>query len=448
MTEVLGVMENAKSTPAFESVSAHMGVQPVSLHESVTASLPLLPVVLKLRTEKPKKGEHWKHYKERIADHLEPVRKKIATNMGMEATPLIAANALKFLGTEEQIKVLTNDSVIEKIEFDPLLQIVAMNDAILDISQPPFAQTHPGVDGSGVKVALLDSGVDTQHPYLSVAASVSTCGESFDIPGRHGTHCAGSIASKDTFYRGVAPGVTLFNVKVLQADGRGTHTNVVKGIDEALDLGAEVLSMSLGFNHLPTWSQGGHGWMCTNGHCPLCTAVDNAILLDNVIVVVAAGNEHARAEFLRTNGFGTSFDTELGCPGNSRQAITVGAITKVTFLPAPFSSRGPTSYNVRKPDIAAAGVNITSTVPIPRDPQGNPISNAARNDLFSRLSGTSMATPIVAGVVAVIVQQLKASGLAVTPAAVKSRLLSNGITTVSGATAFEVGGGRVNMQNL
>ncbi len=261
-----------------------------------------------------------------------------------------------------------------------------------------------------------------QHPHLVVADSAETCGESIDIPGDHGTHCAGSIASRDAVFPGVAPAVRLINIKVLRANGSGRHTFIVRGIDEALDRGAQVLSMSIGFNHLPTWSQGGHGWSCPDGMCPLCRAVDSATQLENVVAVVAAGNEHQRAETLRAWGLGGSFDTELSCPGQAREAVCVAAITKRTFLPAAFSGRGPTAYGETKPDICAPGVNITSTIPVPRDPQGRPIPNPPRTRLFERMSGTSMATPIVAGVTALLIQRRIEASTSWTPSDIKQEL--------------------------
>jgi len=297
--------------------------------------------------------------------------------------------------------------------------------------------------GEGIRLAVLDSGVDEQHPFLNVAESVSTSSEPTSLPGEHGTHCAGSIASTDTLFPGVAPGVTLINVKVLQQNGSGTFSGIVQGIDRALDMDAQVMSMSLGFNHLPPWSDGGHGWQCADGRCPLCTAVDNAARF-GAICVVAAGNEHQRAESLRASGNGDSFDTELGCPGQSRSAITVGAHTKRSFVPAGFSSHGPTSYNEQKPDIAAPGVNIMSTVPVPRQPDGQLASPMQRAELFARLSGTSMATPMVAGAVALILQDRLAKGLDVSPDAIRSALLSDASSQLD-QSAQIVGVGRLDL---
>jgi len=204
-----------------------------------------------------------------------------------------------------------------------------------------------------------------------------------------------------------------------------------------------VLSMSLGFNHLPAWSDGGHGWTCPDGACPLCRAVDNAVSF-GAVVVVAAGNEHGRAEALRRFGYGGTFDIEQACPGHSRGAITIGALTKRTFLPADFSSRGPTAYGAPKPDISAPGVNIMSTVPAPRNPNGAMVANPPRHLLFARLSGTSMATPIVAGAVALLIEHHRRQGLPTDPASVRGALLSRAVTTMP-FPPLEIGVGRLDL---
>jgi subtilisin family serine protease len=322
-----------------------------------------------------------------------------------------------------------------------------MDDAVRDIELPLFRARHPALDGTGIRVAVLDSGIDTLHPWLQVADSVSTCGESVNVPGRHGTHVAGSIASRDTVYRGVAPGVTLINVKVLTSTGNGQASFVTRGVDEALDRNAQILSMSIGFNHLPTWSQNGHGWSCPNGDCVLCTAVNNAVTLEGVLVVVAAGNEHERASFLRANNLGGTFDSEIACPGAANGAITVGALTKQTFLTASFSSRGPTAFQSAKPDIAAPGVNITSSVPARRKADGTVVPNLTRAELSDRDSGTSMATPIVSGALALILQRRIEAGQPIDVATVRAELLTRGFQVLA-RPAAEVGVGRLNIGGL
>ena len=411
------------------------------------ADLSRLPVVLKVKGVRPEPGMTWSRYRERVQEHLSPMQHEIEVAMGIKAAPILAANAFQLVASPAQIRKLAEEEGVEFVELDPLLQVVSMDDAAVDVGLPELRMAHPNLNGTGVRVAVLDSGVDDRHPFLDVAASVGTSGEHVDIPGSHGTHCAGSIASQDDIFPGIAPNVTLYNVKVLRADGRGTHTNIALGVDAALDLGAQVLSMSLGFNHLPPWTAGGHGWACTDGRCALCTAVDNAVLLDDVVVVVAAANERARAEALRAVGHGQKFDTELGCPGQAREAITVGAVTKRMFLPAAFSSRGPTSYGDPKPDLAAPGVNLTSTVPVPRRLDGTPEPNSPRSYLFDRKSGTSMATPIVAGAVALLIQKKQDSGHSWTPREIRQELIS-ACSLPSGGTVAEVGAGVLDLSKL
>lgn len=401
----------------------------------------MLPLLVQFPRLVPEAGENWASYKRRCLSVWQGFGEAIAAP-GQRM--LIAANAM---ACPMPIKSLVErvESMAEPwlVELDTRVNPTLMDDAIIDVGVAEFQQNNGALTGEGIRVAVLDSGVDEQHPFLVVSESVTSTAESTRLPGEHGTHCAGSIASRDSVFPGIAPGVTLINVKVLQQNGSGSFSTVVQGIDQALDLEAQVLSMSLGFNHLPPWSDGGHGWQCPDGRCPLCTAVDNATRF-GAICVVAAGNEHQRAESLRASGNASSFDTELGCPGQARSAITVGAHTKRTFSAVGFSSHGPASYGEQKPDIAAPGVNVMSTVPAPRQADGQPDSDASRADLFTRLSGTSMATPMVAGAVALILQDRLAKGLEVTPAAVRFALLENASTALN-LPANIVGSGRLDL---
>jgi len=386
LRRALDRIEKAPDRKRARLIASHLGGEERMLR---------LPVVIQMPPILARKGERWPAYRRRA-------RRRLAPMLAPGRTPLLAANALQAILSPEEIASLRG---YRWMELDPVVQLASMDDAAVDVGLPAYRKRHPGRDGRGVRVAVLDSGVDRHHPHLKVAKSVTACDEAADVPGSHGTHCAGSVASRDQDYGGIAPGVTLFNVKVLRADGTGRHTFVTKGIDLALDLQAHVLSISIGFNHLPVWSQGGHGWTCRKGFCPLCTAVDNAVVLGNAVVVVAAGNEHEHAEALRSWGDEKSFDTELGCPGQARGALTVAAMTKRTFKPAPFSSHGPTADGRTKPDLIAPGVNITSTVPVPRRKDGKPYKRPPRSRSFGRKSGTSMATPMVAGAVALLIQE-------------------------------------------
>ena len=430
------------------SRAAPGGMARMALDMGEAVGEPIFPLSLAVPPLVPEPGERWPSFKERVINTLGPVMDWLKKNAGMNSSAIHSCCGLQSTGLTGQVREALKHGGIHLVELDPPLVVTLMDDSIGDVELPLFRLRHPGAnDGGGVKVAVLDSGIDSRHPWLVVAESVSTCGESVDIPGRHATHVAGSIASRDSVYGGIAPGVTLLNIKVLDSFGRGQATFITKGIDEALDRGAHILSMSVGFNHLPNWSQGGHGWSCANGQCQLCMAVDNAVLTENVIAVVAAGNEHERAEFLRQNQFGSTFDSEISCPGNARNALTVGALTKQTFLTAPFSSRGPTPYNAPKPDIAAPGVNITSALVAARDATGQVVPGQTRGALSTTLSGTSMATPIVAGAVALIRQKRALNGQDLSPSAIRAELLERGFRHLA-SPASEVGAGRLVLADL
>jgi subtilisin family serine protease len=199
--------------------------------------------------------------------------------------------------------------------------------------------------------------------------------------------------------------------------GSMTAANGVAGLQAAVTAGAQVASNSWGFSH------GGHGaWSDPDGTCILCTAADNAVAA-GVVVVVAAGNED--------NDPG-GMDTHLRCPGMARSVITVAASDKSDVM-ASFSSLGPTPDGRTKPDITAPGVNINScraagtTLGPPVDPDG----------LFVTVSGTSMATPHIAGVAALMLNK----NPKLTPAEVKGILMAS--TVNLGAPAISMGTGRI-----
>ncbi|MBW2979756.1 S8 family serine peptidase [Candidatus Woesearchaeota archaeon] len=236
---------------------------------------------------------------------------------------------------------------------------------VLDKSIPQIQADkvwEAGITGKDVDIAVLDTGIHDEHPSLTIEKEVDFTGEGTDDLHGHGTHVAGIIASTDSTYRGVAYGADLFNVKVLNKDGSGYGSDVIKGIEWSVDNGAEIISMSLGAEVDPC-----------DGTDAISQAVDKAVN-KGVVVVVAAGNSGPDA--------GT-----ITSPGCSKKGITVGAVDDNDNVPS-WSSRGPTDDGRVKPDLVAPGVGITSTW---------------LTD-FKSLSGTSMSTPHVSGVAALLLE--------------------------------------------
>jgi serine protease AprX len=237
------------------------------------------------------------------------------------------------------------------------------------------------INGTGVKIAILDTGIDSTHPDFSfpngtskiVGAVSFVTGETTSDGYGHGTHCAsiaaGTGAASSYQYVGVAPGASLMNVKVLDNQGQGQEDWIVSGIQWAVDNKANVLSMSLGT------TEGG------DGSDPLSTTVSWAVN-QGAVCVVAAGNS------------GPQMYT-ISSPGVAQLAITVGASTKSDVV-ADFSSNGPTSDYRVKPDVVAPGVDIVAARASGTS-MGTPVSA-----YYTRASGTSMATPHVAGAAALL----------------------------------------------
>jgi serine protease AprX len=403
LSEVLSRVETEPGADGFLAVASDLEqVDGPAETIAVTALFPHTP---------PDEGEAWDVYEHRVLDVLAGWMNRLEAD-GIRAEPMVSSTGLQFRADPERLRHIQREADdIELLELDPLLSAAALDDVGVDLDLAGFRAANPGIDGAGVGVAVIDSGIDEAHPFLTVHRSATTCSEPVDRPGTHGTHCGGIIASRDTAFGGIAPGARLINLKAGRADSRFMPGDVSRAFDQAgADPEVEIISASLGFNHLPRLSMGGHGWGCAPPTlCQLCRSVDTSVRRGK-LVVVAAGNEHERAEALRRAGEAASLDTELCCPGQFREALTIGSVAKSTFLPAPTSSRGPSSWGADKPDLAAPGVNVTSTIPAPRDGANAPLPNPARADLFGRQSGTSMATAVVAGLAALAAERARAAG--------------------------------------
>ncbi|GLZ77808.1 peptidase [Actinorhabdospora filicis] len=303
---------------------------------------------------------------------------------------------------------------IEKVWLDARVRI-ALEDSVPQIGAPgAWAAGH---DGTGVKVAVLDTGADLGHPDLAgrVADSRSFVpGEEVRDGHGHGTHVAATIAGSGAGSqgrrKGVAPGASLMVGKVLDNGGSGQASWILNGMAWAAQSGASVVSMSLG------------GDTDTPDDI-LSDAVDELSAQYGSLFVIAAGNS------------GPASPT-IGSPGTADSALTVGAVSKTDTL-ANFSGRGPrVGDNGLKPEITAPGVGIIAARATGTT-MGTPV-----DDLYTSANGTSMATPHVAGA-AVIMKQIHPD---FTPAQLKDALVSTA-KNLPGYTAYQQGSGRVDLAN-
>jgi serine protease AprX len=291
-----------------------------------------------------------------------------------------------------------------------------------------------GIDGTGITVAVIDSGIDKNHPDLigKVAAEKNFLADEItadDLLG-HGTMVAGIIAgsgaASDGSFKGIAPGAKLISVKVIDGKGDGKVSDIIAGIEWAVYNGADVLSLSLGGINLGE----------TNP--PITMAADNAASA-GVVVCVAAGNRNSSETGGQVSGTSSSqvgkskapvklSQTDgakkdvyyllvpivlalppglIDSPGDGVKVITVGAADADGHI-AGFSGSGPTRDDRIKPDVVAPGVDIISIVPVS-------VKRPSPVDIYySRESGTSLSAPIAAGLSALLLQaegNLSAAGV-------------------------------------
>ncbi len=279
------------------------------------------------------------------------------------------------------------------LELDGILQVQNGDAAV--IHEVDLAQQQTGYDGSGVTVAVIDTGIDSLHVglddldddnstndpkviafYDAVNNPGKTNGteiQAYDDQG-HGTHCAGTVAGTGapTYdHPGMAPQAFLVGVKVLDAGGSGSFATVMAGmqwtVDHRFEYNIRAASMSLGGPGPIEW---------TSAEEDSVNRYANEMVRAGISMLIAAGN---------TAGPGT-----IGTPGSAEDVITVGALNKNTAI-AEYSSEGPTEELRVKPNIAFVGSDVMSA-------QHN------SGDGYVAFSGTSMATPGVAGTVALMLQ--------------------------------------------
>jgi hypothetical protein len=353
------------------------------------------------------------------------------------------------------LEALKKNPNIQKVNLDRPAHLF-LDESVSEINAPYawslIDPTGNTITGRGIRIAIIDTGVDYTHPDLGGCFG-SNCkvvdgwdffnndADPMDDYG-HGTHVAATAAGNGLL-KGVAPDAKILAYKV--CDAGGYCGNIIAAIDRAVDPNqdgnsndhADVISMSLGVEcGNGTYSSG------CGPNDSMSIAIDNASAV-GVISTISAGNAH-----------NDNPPSTVGSPGTASTAITVAAACKASGMPggsnpsnycnngpiASFSSRGPVIVNgvdFQKPDISAPGVLICAA----RWASAFAGSPTCFDNSHIRISGTSMAAPHMAGVVAL----MKQANPTYTPAQIKQRLKDTA-TSLTGMTYNDQGAGEVNVQ--
>jgi subtilisin family serine protease len=304
---------------------------------------------------------------------------------------------------EAAVPALRTDPLVAAVVEDREVHVAAQTlPTGIDRIDGELSSTASG-DGAGsvdVDIAVIDTGIDTNHPDLNVVGGVACNGNSVEDRNGHGTHVAGIAAARDNSVGtvGVAPGARLWAVRVLNSNGKGSWSNVICGVDwVTANAGTiEVANMSLGGGGAEPPGSG-----CSTGdalHDAICRSV-----AAGVTYVVAAGNSSANAQ-----GF---------VPAAYDEVITVSALADFNGQPG---GGAPATCRADSDDTLADSSNFGSDVDLVAP--GVCIYSTYRGDRYATLSGTSMASPHVTGAAALY----KASNPTGSPSEVSSALQGTG----------------------
>ena len=382
---------------------------------------------------------------------------------GKPGVKLVLINALSVQLPQTAIAPMSDDDAVAYISPDRLVR--SHSDGAAASAVLADYANGLGFDGSGVGVAVIDSGfyrgglLRDPAGKSRVLFNLDLVGGDLSDPFGHGSLVAGiiggnSIASDcpscEAFVRGIAPKVSFIDLRALDNSGSGTDSAVIAALQAAVQLKSKynirVLNLSLGRPVRESYSLD-----------PLCRAVEQAWKA-GIVVVVSAGN-NGRDNSAGTNGYAT-----IEAPGNDPYVITVGAIntkrtpSRADDVMTSFSSKGPTAIDhIVKPDLVAPGNEVPALLQqVLSDQRQFGISASSGTGNYTTLSGTSAAAAVVSGAASLLIQQ----DPTLTPDEVKARLMKtadknlpshstviNGNTTyIVQSDVFAVGAGYLNLQ--
>ncbi|HKP73084.1 MAG TPA: S8 family peptidase, partial [Pyrinomonadaceae bacterium] len=369
-------------------------------------------------------------------------------------TITLPASAVQALAARTDVKYLTLDREVKQLGH---LSLTTGADAARAVGGAA------NLDGTGVGIVVMDSGLDPKHTAFDDGSNKTrvvyqqdfTNERRTDDPYGHGTHVASIAAGNGDVaqgaYRGIAPNARIINLRVLDSQGKSTTSTLLRALDWVLtnrnnpNYKIKVVNLSLGTAAVDSYR-----------FDPLCEAA-RRLVAAGIVVVAAAGNEGK-------DGAGKEIYGQIHAPGNDPSVITVGASNslgtdqRADDVMTTYSSRGPTRSfwadsnsvkhydNLLKPDLVAPGNKIVAAQSagnylVSHNPSlAAGVSNNAKRDQMY-LSGTSMATPVVSGAAALLLQ----ANPSLTPNLVKALLMYTA-QPLKGFNHFEQGAGEINVE--
>lgn len=342
-----------------------------------------------------------------VADH-----KKILGNHGTYNKPMESVFGFSAYIPEKHIETLLRNDLIKNIYTDSIVTTMGYYQPLpSNVVSAPIVWEANKNTGNGVGVAVLDTGVYPHKDIQNLVAFkdfVNNKSNPYDDNG-HGTHVAGLVSGNGSLseghYKGVAPKANIIGVKVLDSSEKGYISNVISGIDWVIQnkdrYNIKVMNLSLGATY-------------SGSSDPLIEAVEKADR-EGITVIVAGGN--------------TGNTGKITSPAASTKAIAVGSmdsnytVTPYDDKPSSFTVLPQTVNGTKKPEIFAPGTDSISLISL----EGKRVNEDSGNVIegyYYKMSGTSMAAPVVSGVAALLYSQ----NPSLSPDQVKNKIVSNGLS--------------------